>query len=299
MDLPIMQKEQVFVQPIAFSYENHVLEASILRLDQIHRVISGNKFFKLLRHFDHIQAKGITKVASFGGAYSNHIAALAAACHALGLGSVGIIRGDAPAAFNHTLAQAKDYGMELQFVSRMAYQDKAKLTSAFESKGYYVIPEGGYGKLGAEGVQMMYEWIDAQYTDLVCAVGTGTTMAGLVKGATPHQRVWGVSVLKGYPGLNAEMESLLTSEELKKEYQIVHDYHFGGYAKYNKTLLDFMNQVYAQCQLPTDFVYTAKMLFATWDMHRNGHFDKRANILLIHTGGLQGNKSLTEHAMLF
>ncbi len=299
MDLPIMEKEKVHVENISFTYENHLLEAGVLRLDKIHEEISGNKFFKLLRHFDLIQAGCVRKIASFGGAYSNHIAALAAACNALGLESVGIIRGDASAPMSHTLKQAKRYGMVLEFVSRQEYQNKAQLTSAFELKGYYVIPEGGFGLLGASGVQMMYDWIDDSYTDLVCAVGTGTTMAGLVKGAKPHQRVWGVSVLKGYESLTTEMESMLTLDELGRTYTIAHDYHFGGYAKYSKTMLDFMNQVYTQCQLPTDFVYTAKMLFATWDMHRKGLFDEQAKILLVHTGGLQGNKSLAEHALLF
>src|SRR6478609_3649215 len=169
----------------------------ILLLDLLHPIVSGNKWFKLQYYLQDAVATGKTTIASFGGAYSNHIVATAFAAKEAGLQSLGYIRGDSSTALSHTLLDAKRYGMKLIFVDREQYRRKEEIIQETNNSAMYWIMEGGYGILGAKGAADILNEIDiTPYTHILCAVGTGTMMAGLVKAALPHQPVIGISALK-------------------------------------------------------------------------------------------------------
>lgn len=293
--------KRVFLQNIQAPWlQEKAVHLDVLRLDEWHPVVSGNKWFKLQHYLGDAKEKGFNTIATFGGAYSNHIVAVAFACREEGLQSVGIIRGERPKQLSHTLLHAEAYGMELQFVSREEYRDKEKIKASFPE--VYWINEGGYGELGAAGagdiLLLAEDW--KNYTHIACAVGTGTTLAGLIKQSPPHQTVIGFSALKNNTALKEEVKKLLPQSAKPNQWRIVHNYHFGGYAKYNAALLDFMNDVWMQHQLPLDFVYTAKAFYGLQDMIEKGDtFSTNSRILFIHTGGLQGNESLPKEALSF
>ncbi|MGN6618348.1 MAG: 1-aminocyclopropane-1-carboxylate deaminase/D-cysteine desulfhydrase [Ilyomonas sp.] len=274
---------------------NNVL-LDVLRLDELHPVISGNKWFKLKYYLEEAKAKGLKTVATFGGAYSNHIAATAYACKLAGLKSIGIIRGEKPKELSHTLLFAHQNNMELNFVSRQAYKNKEAMKETI--KNVYWIDEGGYGTLGLKGASEILQQAEnfEEYTHIVSAVGTGTTLAGIIKSALPHQNIVGISVMKGNTSLAEQVKDLLPDAF---NFTIVHDYHFGGYARYTNRLLSYMNELWNLHQLPTDFVYTAKTLYAVQNMILKKSIPKQSKVLMIHTGGLQGNLSLPYNSLRF
>ncbi len=292
MQLNFEGKHKVFIQNIQFSIESNSCIVDILRLDEIHPLISGNKFFKLQLHILEAINNQYSTIATFGGAYSNHIIATACYCNQLGFKSVGIIRGEEPPQKSDTLLQAEAFGMQLIYVSRELFKEKEQIITSFEDESYYWVNEGGYSRLGAEGAADICSWIDESYTDIVCAVGTGTMMAGLIIGARPHQKVTGISVLKGNEKLIESVTDLLTDEEKKKHFELIDGYHFGGYAKHPEALLDWMNFFYNHSKVPTDLVYTAKLCYAVNDLLDKGYFAPDSKIMIIHSGGLQGNSSL-------
>ncbi len=290
----------VYVQhlPILFKEATNI-HLDVLRIDALHPVISGNKWFKLQLQLQNAIAQQQHTIATFGGAFSNHIIATAYACKKLGLQSVGFVRGEATTPLNYTLLAAKDLGMQLHFVSREAYSKKQLIKQPFENKNWYWVNEGGYAILGAEGVKDMYHWIDTSYTHIVAATGTGTMLAGLIKGAAAHQKVVGISVLKGHSSIANEVTTLLLPNEAAKQFEIIHDYHFGGYAKHPQALINWMNDVYNRYQLPTDIVYTSKMLFGIFNLIDKQYFPPNSKIMAIHSGGLQGNLSLSKGTLVF
>lgn len=280
---------------------NQDVHTDILRLDLIHPVISGNKWFKLQYYLDEAITAKATKLASFGGAYSNHIVALALAGKEAGIPTVGFIRGDADTALSPTLKEAISYGMELQFVNRTDYRDKQQIQDAYHQSGWYWIPEGGYGLLGAKGAADILHIQDtSSYTHIICATGTGTMMAGLKIGAKPSQEIIGISVLKNHFSITEEIEQLISQvPEKKSSFQCLHGYDWGGYAKHPPELLSFMQQFWLAEKIPTDFVYTAKMIYAVHDLIQKGFFTSGSRLLLIHSGGLQGNRSLPPQFLPF
>lgn len=271
----------------------------VLRLDLIHPVVSGNKWFKLKYYLDEVLASGKT-LLTYGGAYSNHIMAMAAAAKMAGIKSIGVIRGEEAAELSLTLVQAQNLGMRLFFQSRDAYREKAlpdELRSVRED--LYIIPEGGNGELGVKGAKdILWQNQTTTYSHIISAVGTGTTLAGLAAAAGPAQQVIGISVLKNNYSLKEEVEQWLPADK-RKNLTLLHDYHFGGYAKHSEELLRFMNDFYRQTAIPSDFVYTGKTFFATMDLARKQFFNPGARILLLHTGGLQGNCSLPKGTLIF
>lgn len=297
--MPLLNYNAVFMQTISSKNLLPHLQLDVLRLDCLHPIISGNKWFKLQYQLQDAIKKNYAAVATFGGAYSNHIVATAYACKILGLKSVGIVRGDEPKQLNHTLLAAKNYGMDLYFVNRVMYNDKHLLQQYFANKNCYFINEGGYAVLGANGVTEMYQWIDESYTHIACAVGTGTMMAGLIKGALPQQKVVGISVLKGHYTLLNEVENLLLENEKSKPFELVHQYHFGGYGKHPTALINWMNDLYKTHQLPTDIVYTSKLMFGIFNLLEQNYFPPNSKIMAIHSGGLQGNLSLQKGTLIF
>ncbi len=293
-------RKSINIQTIEAGWlRQHLVSLDVLRLDEWHSVVSGNKWFKLQYYLKEAKENGFDRVATFGGAYSNHIVATAFACREIGLQSTGIIRGEQPQMLSHTLRAAEDYGMKLTFVSRDAYKNKEAIKSL--DKNAYWISEGGYGHLGADGAADILSLVDAaRYTHLACAVGTGTTLAGLIKTALPHQTVLGFSALKNNMSVVEEVRQLLSDEEKQKPFSLIHDYHFGGYAKYTPGLLTYLNEVWQHHQLPLDFVYTGKAWFGLQDSVMNKEIiTAGSRILFIHTGGLQGNLSLSKQALSF
>lgn len=273
------------------------IEASVLRSDKIHPAISGNKWFKLKFYLKEAIALNKKTIITFGGAWSNHIIATAAACRLNNLDAIGIIRGEEAAILSPTLVQAEELGMKLVFISRDDYSQK-KIPSTLQNSEYYFINEGGYGVKGAEGAATILDYCEKKnYTHICCAAGTGTMMAGLIKGALPFQQVIGISVLKNNLALDKNVRSLLDDDE--KSFHVIHDYHFGGYAKYTKELIDFMNEFYSQTTIPSDFVYTGKLFYAVTDLVKNNFFQAGSKLLLIHSGGLQGNASLVRGTLIF
>ena len=282
-------------------FSTQEVSVDILRLDLLHPVVSGNKWFKLQYYLQDAIATGKNTIASFGGAYSNHIAATAYAAREAGLKSIGYIRGERGVELSPTLLNAMNYGMELVFVDRTLYRKKEKnIISQNNNTNIYWIMEGGYGMLGAKGASDILTVTDtSQYSHILCAVGTGTMMAGLIKTALPQQELIGISVLKNNPELENEVCSLLNSDENKKPFSILHGYHFGGYAKHPAALIQFMKETWQAENLPTDIVYTSKLLFAAKDLIAVDQFLPGSRVLLIHSGGLQGNQSLPFNTLPF
>ena len=270
----------------------------MLRLDLIHPEISGNKWFKLKYNIEYAKEKGYKKILTFGGAYSNHIVATAAACKYLGLDSIGIIRGEKHVPLNHSLAFAQNCGMKLEFVSRELYRNKTdeNFLKDLQVKylDAYIIPEGGANNLAIKGCAEINQLIPGD-TDLIClACGTGSTMAGIVSAANSNQEIIGFSALKGGDFLLDEVENFLKEETTSEvKFAINSSYHFGGYAKYNQQLIDFMNDFYSLTNIPLDFIYTAKMVYGLMDMIKSGEISSK-RIVAIHTGGLQGNYTIKE-----
>ncbi len=273
---------------------------SVLRLDKIHPTISGNKLFKLHYFLNEAIELSLPGIITFGGAYSNHLVATAYACKISGLKSIGFIRGERPANLSHTLTACIDYGMQLYFTSRESYKNKEsdyfldKLNE--EEVGSLVVPEGGYHPKGAAGAALICKYVSENTTHICTALGTATTLAGLLTGAKNNQQVIGVPVLKGMSDI-AERVTHLTG--IEHSFQLLEGYHFGGYAKKTEQLIHFMNQLYRQFELPTDFVYTAKMMFAVLDSVDKGFFAPGSEITCLHTGGLQGNLSLPSGSLIF
>ena len=281
--------------------EKDNISVSVLRLDKIHPVISGNKWFKLQHYLKEAKEQRKERIITFGGAWSNHIVATAAACKANDILSTGIIRGEEPAQPSETLIQARTYGMQLYFVSRDEYSKK-KLPAALLDENYYLINEGGFGKQGADGASDILGYcgndpIAVGFTHCCAAVGTGTMLAGLINAASPEQQVVGISVLKNNYALEQSVASLLKREP--KQWQIIHDYHFGGYAKFTAALIRFMNELYYEAKIPSDFVYTAKLFYAIADLINCNYFPAGSRILVIHSGGLQGNHSLGKGTLIY
>lgn len=272
------------------------IDISVLRLDKIHPVISGNKWFKLQYYIREAKENGKKKIITFGGAYSNHIVATAAACNWHGLSSAGIIRGEEPKSWSHTLLQAKEYGMALHFISREEYHLK-KVPPELPDDETYIINEGGFGKKGADGAATILDHTNKDFSHYCCAVGTGTMMAGLIKAARPGHKVIGISVMKNNYELEDNVRTLTNNET--KEWKVIHDYHFGGYAKHQAPLLSFMNEFYLQTRIPSDFVYTGKLFYAITDLAKKGFFPPGSRLQLIHSGGLQGNASLEKGTLIF
>lgn len=272
-------------------------KADVLRLDTIHPVVSGNKWFKLKYNIQKAIAMGKRTILTFGGAYSNHIIATAYAAKIYDLQSIGIIRGEQTGQASSTLTLSAEYGMKHIFVSRESYRAKAydppiaALIKARED--IYVIPEGGAGELGEAGCREILQFDNAdQYTHIMAAMGTGTTYKGILEAATTEQQVIGIPVLKG-------MQSAFEHLSCRPNAQLFYEYHGGGYAKKSQELLEFMNSFYEETNVPTDFVYTGKLMFAFNDLLKNGYFKPGSKILLIHSGGLQGNNSLRPGTLVY
>lgn len=269
---------------------NKNIELSVKREDLIHPFVSGNKFRKLKYNIILAQKQQKNTLLTFGGAFSNHIAAVAAAGKEVGLKTIGIIRGEElydKIETNPTLSFAKSCGMTFKFISREAYRDKtspnfiSKLKEEFGD--FYLVPEGGTNDLAVKGCEEILTEEDAKFDYICCAVGTGGTISGLINASKSNQKVLGFSSLKG-DFLNKDISKFARSTN----WELITDYHFGGYGKINDSLIAFINKFKAETEIPLDPIYTGKMMFGIFDLIKKGYFKPNSKILAIHTGGLQG-----------
>jgi 1-aminocyclopropane-1-carboxylate deaminase len=263
------------------------------REDSSHPQLSGNKWRKLKYNLLAAEAGGHDTLLSFGGAYSNHIFALAAAGRLFGLRTIGVIRGEAHAPLNPTLRFADSCGMSLHYLDRQTYREKhtpAVLEDLRRRFGrFYLIPEGGSNALAVRGCREIVAEIGEDFTHLCCACGTGGTLAGLIAGLDGRKTVLGFPVLKGADFLHGEIERLLAEAGLANpgNWALMLDYHFGGYAKTRPELLDFIADFHRRTGVALDPVYTGKLLAGIYDLLKRGFFQPGQTVLAIHTGGLQ------------
>ncbi len=269
---------------------NNTVELYIKREDKIHPFVSGNKYRKLKYNLLEAKNNGFDTLLTFGGAFSNHIAAVASAGNAFGFKTIGIVRGQelgSKISENSTLSFAKENGMQFKFVSRELYRNKTSesfLNDLKEEFGdFYLISEGGTNKLAVKGCEEILNTEDKNFDYICCAVGTGGTISGLINCSKPSQQVLGFPALKG-DFLKQDISKFASQTNWK----LITDYHFGGYAKINEELVTFINQFKIDNQVSLDPVYTGKMLFGIMDLINKNHFPKGSKILVIHTGGLQG-----------
>ena len=262
----------------------------IKREDLLHPFVSGNKFRKLKYTLLQAKAENQSVLLTFGGAFSNHIAAVAYAGKELGFETIGVIRGDElrdKISENPTLSFAQECGMRFEFVTREAYRHKTETAFIEQLQvkfgSFYLVPEGGTNDLAVKGCEEILTEFDAHF-DFVCsAVGTGGTISGLINSALPHQKVLGFPALKG-DFLQNEIHKFVNN----KNWELITDYHFGGYGKVTTEFIEWMNWFYAQTGIPLDPIYTGKMVFGVMDLIQRNYFPPKSKILMIHTGGLQG-----------
>lgn len=291
----IQLNEPAFSKLTADFFGNNNLEIFMLRLDEIHPVISGNKLFKLIYFLEKVKKSTHKKVITFGGAYSNHLAAAAFACKKLKIKSVGIIRGDKPKELSPTLLFCLANEMQLEFIDRESYRKINQKDFLEELKNKYgehiLIPQGGFSVQGKEGAGLINEYFaDKNFTHVCLPVGTATTFAGLVDENKNETEIIGFGVLKNLNDIGKRFAELKVNRQ--KKYSFIGDYHFGGYAKKTDELLFFMKTFYQENKIELDFVYTAKMMFGVRNLIQKNYFAAGSKILCIHTGGLQGNSSL-------
>jgi 1-aminocyclopropane-1-carboxylate deaminase len=270
--------------------DNASVKVFIRREDLIHPFVSGNKFRKLKYNLLQAKKENQHTLLTFGGAYSNHIAATAFAGKENGFQTVGVIRGEeleAKIDENPTLLFAQDCGMKFEFVSRDAYRMKdttnfiEKLKIKFGS--FYLVPEGGTNEFAVNGCEEILNKADEKYDFICCAVGTGGTISGLINSSFEGQKVLGFPALKG-DFLQKDIRNFAKNNN----FSLLNEYHFGGYGKVTSELIEFINSFYRKNKIPLDPIYTGKMVFGVIDLIQKKYFPKNAKILLIHTGGLQG-----------
>lgn len=271
------------------------------REDEIHPFISGNKFRKLKYNLLAAKHNGASQLLSYGGAFSNHISAFAYAGRINGFQTIGIIRGEEleqdlqhTLQTNPTLRFAHQHGMRFKFVSRETYRNKEKQEFKESLKAefgdFIEIPEGGTNELAIKGCEEILSEQDQQFDYICVSVGTGGTISGLINSARETQMVLGFPSLKG-----DFLEGIIGQYAMDgKQWKLVCDYHFGGYAKINKNLISFINDFYRQTTIPLDPIYTGKMMFGIMDLVKKKYFKNNSSILAIHTGGLQGIEGMNE-----
>jgi 1-aminocyclopropane-1-carboxylate deaminase len=276
-------------QQIHIDLPNHI-SLTIKREDLLHPFVSGNKFRKLKYNLLQAKAENQETVLTFGGAFSNHIAAVAYAGKEQGFKTIGVIRGEElldKIEENPTLRFAQENGMQFEFVSREDYRLKNEISFLENLKqqfgDFYLVPEGGTNELAVKGCEEILTAEDADFNYVCCAVGTGGTISGLINSAFPNQKILGFPALKG-DFLKDEIRIFVKNEN----WSLISDYHFGGYGKINLELVEFINAFFEENKVPLDPVYTGKMVFGVIDMIHKNYFPAHSKILLIHTGGLQG-----------
>lgn len=277
---PLQKVDDPLLQPYG-------VQLYLKREDLIHPYISGNKWRKLKYNLIQAAADEHDTLLTFGGAYSNHILATAHAGQLLGFRTIGIIRGEEYSPLNPVLAEAQKAGMDLHYMPRWRYRQKesAEVTEELDSLfgRFYLLPEGGTNQLAVQGCREIVEEIDRPYNLICCACGTGGTLAGIISGLRDQQTALGIAVLKGKAFLQNEISALIIPGSSAR-WSINFDYHFGGYAKKDSTLLEFIDRFYAMHNIPLDPVYTGKLMFGIYDMIQRGLIPSGQTVVALHTG---------------
>lgn len=294
------------VQTLNFNLgKGRKLAIDCLRLDQVHPFISGNKWYKLKHHVLAANLAGKSRILSFGGAYSNHLHALAYAGKKLQIKTIGVVRGEKPKVLSPTLQDCVAWGMDLQWLNRRDYRNVAPVAGIKKySKKYadtWVIPEGGSSEQGVLGVRELFErlWLtdEMNYDVVACPVGSGATLAGIVSANLGVARCIGFSALKGAYDLESRVEAHLGLAQRVNPWEISHDYHFGGFAKINTRLTDFISDIHQRHNVLLDPVYTGKMLYGLLEWVHQGRISPDSRILVVHTGGLQAWRGFGDKAL--
>jgi len=284
------------LQPLTDSlFSENQLDISVLRLDTLHPFVSGNKVYKLKYNLEAFQNSGMEVLVTFGGAYSNHIVATAAACKEKGIPCIGIIRGDElNEDSNSRLRFASDCGMKLHFIKRESYRQLLTVTDRIDAQVkelipgtfnrlLYILPEGGAGELAVQGCREIVQEIPGDFSFICCACGTGTTLAGISSALKPGQKAIGIPVLRG--------ESFLKNDILKMNggltnFELLQEYHFGGYAKSDPELETFCHTFTEKHDLPLEPVYTGKLFYGILDKIQKNYFPSSSSLVIVHTGGI-------------
>jgi 1-aminocyclopropane-1-carboxylate deaminase len=286
--------------------KNNKVDVFVKRDDKLKESVSGNKWHKLRYNISNAKKRGNDTLLTFGGAFSNHIAATAKAAKLNRMKSIGIIRGEQTQPLNNTLNQAIANNMQLIYVSRSEY----KIKDSWDYKEYlrerfgafYLIPEGGSNYYAVNGCMEILSSNDAIYDYVCCPLGTGATAAGIALSLKENQKLIGFPALKGGEFLEDEMRKyiiMITNDEeltndVMQKVTLIHDYHFGGYAKIKNELVVFLQEFYKNHEIKFDLIYNGKMAYGVFDLIEKNFFPKNAKILLIHTGGLQGIRGFEE-----
>jgi len=293
-----MDESKVIIQPLnKHWYANKVATVDVLRLDLIDPVISGNKWYKLKYNLQYAKEQDYKSILTFGGAYSNHLIAAAAAAQQYGIPAIGVVRGNDGTGLTDTLKSCITYGMQLHFISREEYAGKddvewlKQLSLQFD--GPLIIPEGGANEQGRLSAGDIAAFISPGYTHVLMSAGTGTTFIGLRNALPASQQLSGFVPMKGGAYLKDEIISHLLDEQ-NVNWQLFDQWHFGGFGKWNDELVSFMNDFYNVNNIPLDIVYTGKMMYGIRELLAGDFFPLSARILCIHSGGLQGNASVSD-----
>ncbi len=278
----------------------HQLNVHVKRDDLIHPQISGNKWRKLKYNLEFAKHQGYQKILSFGGAYSNHIHALAYAGKHYGIKTVGIIRGEYHAD-NPTIGQVKLAGMDVHFISRADYKrrfDEEYLDQLHQRyPNALIIPEGGSNELALRGLGELVTEIPTSNADyIVCPCGSGGTSAGILKALSHEQRLLSIAVLKNADYLKDEIFKLAIDNHHRLDFNT--QFHLGGYGKVTPQLIDFINAFYKNHNIQLEPIYSGKMMFGFYELVKQGFFKPNTNITLIHTGGLQGINGMVQRKLV-
>lgn len=282
--------------PIQAVVNQNGIQIDVLREDLNHALIQGNKFRKLKYNLMEAKRQKMETLLTFGGAYSNHIHATAAAAKSFGFKSVGFIRGEelAHKDLNPTLKEAEEMGMTLNFISRKEYRDITQNADYHELKlrfpNAYILPEGGSNEFAVRGCEEILDSRTKAYDYICLPIGTAATMAGVIRASQEHQKIIGFPALKDSNFLKNNIEKYTS----RRNYEIINAYHFGGYAKFTEVLIRFVQNFYFEFKIPIEPIYTGKAFFGVMDLLKNDYFYQNSKILIIHTGGLQGLKGLEQ-----
>ena len=266
----------------------------IKRDDLIHPHIQGNKWRKLKYNLIAAESQKLNTLLTFGGAFSNHIHATAAAGNLLGFKTIGIIRGEETLPLNPTLQDATDWDMKINYICRSQYREKnsAEFIKDLEQQhgDFFLIPEGGSNSNALTGCEEIIKELDEDYDYVCAACGTGATLAGIIRRLNNKSKTLGFSILKGDNYIEQEINHFLSDDSHPqfRNWKVNTDYHFGGYAKTNNQLNSFIVEFYKKHNIQLEPVYTGKMLYGLFDLIKKDYFKSETKILAIHTGGLQG-----------
>lgn len=293
-----IDERRVVIQPLNdYWYDGKVAAIDMLRLDLIHPVVSGNKWFKLRLNLSHAIEAGFKSIITSGGGYSNHLVATAYAAKLYGIKATGVVRGKYDI-LTPTLESCREYGMELVFVTKEDYEGRHEpgwvrnIVAHFDE--IFMIPEGGANEWGRAGAGLLSRFVKESYTHIAVAVGSGTTMVGLRNKLVNQQQMLGFVPMKKGTYLAEHITNHLAPGK-DANWQLFDKWHMGGFGKWNNELLQFMNEFYSENKIPLDIVYTSKMMYGIRDLLHSGFFSSTDRILCIHSGGLQGNVSVQQH----